>query len=106
MLFLAELNGLEKYTGDVGNEYLEAYTEQKVVVMVGPQFAPYGHDRHMLEIVKAIYGLKASAARLHVKFSETMVSLGFKPDAEGNRIPVERSRTNELAPGWRLQKFL
>ena len=28
--FLAELNGLELMAGDIGNAYLEAYTDEKV----------------------------------------------------------------------------
>ena len=34
-LFLAELNGMEAYTTDIGNAYLEAYTTEKLYVHAG-----------------------------------------------------------------------
>ena len=37
-LFLAELNGMEAYTTDIGNAYLEAYTTEKLYVQAGSEF--------------------------------------------------------------------
>jgi len=56
VLFLAELNGMDTCAGDIGNAYLEAYTQEKVCFIAGPEFAAYGHAGHLMEIVKALYG--------------------------------------------------
>ena len=37
-VFLAELNGLEMWTTDIGNAYLEAETDEKVYIIAGPEF--------------------------------------------------------------------
>ena len=79
VIFLSELNDLELCTGDIGNAYLEAYTNEKVCFIGGKEFAPYGHEGHLLVIVKALYGLKTSGARFHEKFAETMHNMGFHP---------------------------
>jgi hypothetical protein len=36
MLFLAELNELQRWATDIGNEYLEA--SEKVYIIAGPEF--------------------------------------------------------------------
>ena len=56
--FLAELNDLELWGTDIGNAYLESYTEEKVVFIAGPEFGE--RCGHLLMIVKAQYGLKFS----------------------------------------------
>eukprot|EP00934_Nitzschia_sp_Nitz4_P004870 Nitzschia sp. Nitz4//scaffold568_size2940//117//1099//NITZ4_009282-RA/size2940-snap-gene-0.0-mRNA-1//-1//CDS//3329554638//4860//frame0 len=55
IVFLAELNGLALWSTDVGNAYLEAYTQEKVCIIAGPEFGSLAG--HILIIVKALYGL-------------------------------------------------
>ena len=38
VIFLAELNGLELFSADVGNAYLEAKTKEKVYIIAGDGF--------------------------------------------------------------------
>ena len=38
VLFLAELNGLQAWSTDIGNVYLEAKTKEKVYIVAGPEF--------------------------------------------------------------------
>ena len=38
IVFLAELNGLKLMQGDIGNAYLESYTQDKVYFVAGPEF--------------------------------------------------------------------
>ena len=38
VFFLAELNGLDVWTTDMGNAYLEAKTKERVLVVAGPKF--------------------------------------------------------------------
>ena len=55
MIFLAELNGLQLMEGDIGNAYLESYTQEKVYFIAGPAL---GHlAGHIFIINKILYGL-------------------------------------------------
>ena len=54
-LFLAELNQLEAWCTDVGNAYLEAYTDEKVYIIAGNGFGD--QEGRTLIIIKALYGL-------------------------------------------------
>ena len=74
-LFLAELNKLEAWVTDVGNAYLEAYTEEKLYIVAGPEFRE--REGHTLVITKALYGLKSSGLRWWEKLSEILNDLGF-----------------------------
>jgi hypothetical protein len=56
--FLAELNGLDRWSTNVGNAYLESFTKEKVYIIAGPEFGD--RQGHTLVIVKALYGLKSS----------------------------------------------
>ena len=38
VVFLSQLNNLEIWGADVGNAYLEAYTDEKLCIMAGPEF--------------------------------------------------------------------
>ena len=76
-MFLAELNGLESWSTDIGNAYLEAETKEKVYIIAGPEFGEL--EGHTLIIFKALYGLKSSGVRWHEKFADTLRSMGFKP---------------------------
>ena len=55
---------------DVGNAYLEAYTNAKVCFKAGVEFGDLAG--HYLIIVKALYGLRTSGARWHECFAETL----------------------------------
>ena len=60
-LFLSELNGLEAWSMDIGNAYLEAYTEEMVYIVAGKEFGDL--CRHTLIIHNALYGLRSSGLR-------------------------------------------
>ena len=76
IVFLAELNGLCLMQGDIGNAYLESYTQEKVYFITGPEF---GHrSGHTFIIYKALYGLCSSGLRFHEKLSTVLCSFGFE----------------------------
>ena len=83
-LFLAEHNGLQAWSTDIGNAYLEAFTDEKVYVVAGDEFG----DRagHCLIVVKALYGLRSSGLRWWERFSVVLHELGFKPSKAENDI--------------------
>eukprot|EP00957_Ditylum_brightwellii_P043404 3290964-Ditylum_brightwellii.AAC.1 len=58
MIFLAELNGMGLIAADIGKE-----------------FQDYGHEVHLMVIVKALYGLKTPGARFHEEIADTMYQL-------------------------------
>ena len=74
--FVGELNGLSCCAGDVGNAYLNSETKEKVFIIAGPEFGPDLEGR-ILIIVKALYGLRTSAARFHEHLADTLRNLGF-----------------------------
>ena len=55
------MNQLEAWATDIGNAYLESYTNEKVYIVASPEF----RDRagHMLVISKALCSLKSSGLR-------------------------------------------
>ena len=77
MAFLAELNNLEFWSTDIGNAYLESYTQEKVYIRAGPEFGE--QEGHILVIVKALYGLKSSGLRWHERLADVLRSMGFFP---------------------------
>ena len=77
VVFLAELSGLQLTAGDVGNAYLMATTDEKVVFEGGPELEHHGHNGHLLQIVRCQCGLKTSGARWHEFFAATMTRMGY-----------------------------
>ena len=77
VLFIAELNKLEVWNTDIGNAYLEAYTEEKLYILAGPEFGK--REGHYLIIRRALYGLRSSGLRWWERFSEILHEMGFVP---------------------------
>ena len=67
-IFLAELNDLELWGCDVGNAYLESYTQEKNYIVTGPEFGDKAG--RVFIIIKALYGLRSSGKCVHEKLSE------------------------------------
>ena len=53
VVFLAELNGLEVWSTDIGNAYLEVKTKEKVYIIAGPEFGD--REGHIFVFNKALY---------------------------------------------------
>ena len=60
VIFLGKLNNLELWGADIGNAYLEAFTDEKLIVAV-PEFQEL--EGYILIFLKALYGLKPSGKR-------------------------------------------
>ena len=73
----AELNNLDIMVGDVPSAYLEAYTQEKVCFIAGPEFEPL--EGHLLVIVQALYRLRTSGARWHDRSADAICIMGFYP---------------------------
>ena len=61
LTFIGELNDLKVWSTDIGNAYLETYTQEKVYIIAGPKFGD--REGHVLIILKALYGLHSSGLR-------------------------------------------
>ena len=72
---IAEANGLTPLCGDVGNAFVNSFTNEKVYCRAGPEFGPL--EGKTLIVVKSLYGLKSSAERWRAHFADTLRSMGF-----------------------------
>jgi len=77
LTFVSELNELEVRATDIGNTYLESYTQEKVYIIAGPEFGD--RQGHTLAFHKALYGLKSSGLRWHERLSDVLRDMGFIP---------------------------
>jgi hypothetical protein len=76
-LLTATIFKLKVTAADVGSAYIQAYTNEKVFVIAGPEFGSL-QGRRML-VVKALYGLKSSGAMWHRKLADNLRGYGFRP---------------------------
>ena len=66
VIFLGELNNLELWGAYIGNTYLEAYTNEKLFIIAGPEFEAL--EGFILIFNKALHGLKSSGKRWAERF--------------------------------------
>ena len=77
VVFLSKLNDFEIWGADVGNAYLEAYTDQKLCIIVGPEFKEL--QGHLLIMIKTLHGTRSGGARWHDRLFDILLELKFKP---------------------------
>ena len=77
VVFLSQLNDLESWGADVGNAYLEAYTDEKLCIIAGPEFKEL--QGHLLIMIKALYGTCSGGAMWHDRLFDILQELKFKP---------------------------
>ena len=61
VIFLGKLNNLDLWGADIGNAYPEAFTDEKLYIVAGPEFQEL--EGYILIFLKALYGLKSSGKR-------------------------------------------
>ena len=77
VVFLSQLNDFEIWGADVGNAYLEAYTDQKLCIIAGPEFKEL--QGHLLIMIKALHGTCSGGARWHDRLFDILQEQRFKP---------------------------
>ena len=77
VVFLSQLNDLEIWGADVGNTHLEAYTDEKLCIIAGPELKEL--QGHLLIMIKALYGTRSGGARWHDRLFDILQELKFKP---------------------------
>ena len=61
VIFLGKLNNLDIWGTNIGNGYLEAFTDEKLYIVAGPEFEKL--QGYILIFLKALYRLKSSGKR-------------------------------------------
>ena len=77
VVFHSQLNDFEIWGADVGNAYLEAYTDQNLCIIAGPEFKEL--QGHPLIMIKALHGTHSGGARWHDRLFDILQELKFKP---------------------------
>ena len=77
VVFLPQLNNLEIWGADANNAYPEAYTDEKLCIIAGPELKEL--QGHFLTMVKALYGTHSGGARWHDRLFDILQELSFKP---------------------------
>ena len=76
-IFLGKLNKLELWGADIGNAYLEAFTDDELYIVAGPEFQEL--EGYILIFLKALYGLKSSGKRLAEVIHGILRDMKFLP---------------------------
>ena len=66
VMFLGEINNFDLWGPDIENEYLEAYTHEKLFIIEGAELEEL--EGFILVFNKAVYGLKSSGMRWEEMF--------------------------------------
>ena len=77
VIFLGKLNHLELWGADIGNAYLEAFTNEKLYIVAGPEFQEL--EGYILIFLKALYGLKSSGKRWAEVIHGILRDINFYP---------------------------
>jgi hypothetical protein len=82
LMLIAEANGLNVLTGDIGNAYLYAKNSMDVAVKLGMDFHLYDDsipNGELARVEQALYGCQVSAHQWHAYLADSLLSMGFKP---------------------------
>ena len=77
LLTIAEKNGLRVMSGDVGNVFPNADTQEKIYSRAGMEFGE--RQGCIIEVVKSLYGLSTSARHWKMMMEDFIRDMGFKP---------------------------
>ena len=77
VIFLGKLNHLEQWGSDIGNAYLEAFTDEKLYIVAGPEFQEL--EQYILIFLKDLYGSKSSGKRWAEVIHGIMRDMKFLP---------------------------
>ena len=77
VIFLGKLNNLELWGADIGNAYLEAFTDEKLYIVADPEFQEL--EGYIFIFLKALYELKSSGKRWAEVIHGIMRDMKFLP---------------------------
>lgn len=94
----AALNGLDILAGDVQNAYLNAPTKEKCWFKAGKEFG--SRAGRPVKIVRALYGLRSSAARWRDHMSATLRDAGFSSCLADPDVWMRKARKPDGTRYW------
>ena len=74
---VGKLNHLDLWGADIRNAYLEAFTDEKLYIVAGPEFQEL--EGYILIFLKALYGLKSSGKRWAEVIHGILRDMNFYP---------------------------
>ena len=86
---IAHKAGLEQLCGDVGNAYVNAFTNERVYAIAGPEFGEL--EGQVIIIRKALYGLRTSSERWYCHCADTLRGLEFEPTRYDRDVWIRKS---------------
>ena len=98
VIFLGKLNPLELWGADIGNAYLEAFTDEKLYIVAGPEFQEL--EGYILIFLKALYGLKSSGKRWAEVIHGILRDMNFLPSKADPYIWLRK------APNLRCYEYI
>ena len=88
-IFLGKLNNLDIWGADIGNAYLEVFTDEKLYIVSGPEFEEL--EGYILIFLKALYGLKSSGKRLAGVIHSMLKDMKCTPSKADLRICLRKA---------------
>ena len=82
---IAHKSNLEILCGDIGNAYVNAYTNEKVYAIAGKEFGK-AIKGSIVIIVRALYGLRTSSKCWHAHLADTLRGFNFKRTRYDNNV--------------------
>ena len=61
VIFLGKLNNLDSWGADIGNAYIEAFSDENLYIVAGPEFQEL--EGYIFILLKALYGWKSSGKK-------------------------------------------
>ena len=94
---LAALNKLDVLTGDIGNAYLNAPTQEKIYYRAGLEWGGQ-MEGAICVIVRALYGLQTSANAWRTHMCSTLKEMGFEHSLADNDFWLRRDMKPDGTP--------
>ena len=85
---------LKVVTGDIGNAFIHALTNEKIWTKAGPEFG----ERQGCKIIfkKALYGLSTSARQWNLTLGDAIADMGFKPTRADADLWIKPSEDGKI----------
>ena len=88
---IAHKTGMTQLCGDVGNAYVNAFTNEKVYAVAGKEFGEM-LEGSIIIIRKALYGLRTSSERWYSHFADSLRGIGFTPTRYDNDVWIRLNK--------------
>ena len=91
---IAHKANLEIQCGNIGNAYINAYTNEKVYAIAGDEFGK-AMEGSIVTIVRALYGLRTSSKRWHAHLADTLRGFNFNPTRYDNDVWIRQHEDSD-----------